>query len=327
MAYELGDVDGACYLAMEFIRGPTLLDLLRRAQRAKRQLSVQSTLTIARCVAAALEHVHQLRDVDGEPLHVIHRDVTPQNTLIGYDGTVKLIDFGIVQARVQTHETAAGVVKGKFSYLAPEQIDPHSPVDHRTDLFSLGIMLHEALLGCVLFRGRTDRETIKRVLHAPIPSPSDERKEVPKSLSEVVLRALQRDPAQRYPTATALLADLEDVAQREGLGASLIHLRDEVRELCGSAQEYRIPTVATVDVEPELEDEAPTRPAERSGRRRHAKSSDAPARATQTGIAADDQLRYFLRQAGVVVPSPRPRRLQTTRHDVEFAELLATLER
>jgi serine/threonine protein kinase len=291
MAYELGDVGGAYYLAMEFIRGPTLLDLLRRAQRAKKKLSVQSTLTIARCVAAALEHVHGLRDVDGEPLSVIHRDVTPQNTLIGYDGTVKLIDFGIVQARVQTHETAAGVVKGKFSYLAPEQIQSNDPVDHRADLFSMGVMLHEALLGSVLFRGRTDRETIKRVLHAPIPSPTDIRKEIPESLSQVVLRALQRDPANRYPSATALLADLEHVAQSEGLGASLIHLRDEVRELCGSPLEYRVPTVA------------------------------------RTGIAADDDLRYFLSQAGVVVPSPRPRRLRTTRHDVEFAELLATLER
>jgi len=321
MAYELGEVDGIYYLAMEFIRGPTLLDLLRRAHRANTALSVQSALTVARKVAAALEHTHGLRDVDGRPLQVIHRDVTPQNTLIGYDGTVKLIDFGIVQSAIQTHKTAVGIVKGKFSYLAPEQIsrrDTREKIDHRADLFSLGVMMHEALLGRVLFRGRTDRDTIKRVLRAPIPVPSDIRREIPESLSRVVLRALQRDPARRYPSATALLADLEHVAATEGLDSSVLGLRGEVRTLCGSPQRYHIPAL------PREQARGKARPAPK---RRAAAGSQPPPPPGATGIAADADLRYFLRQAGVVVPSKRPRRLRTTCTDVEFTELLATLER
>ncbi len=309
MAYELGQIGATHYLAMEFIRGPTLLDLLRVAHRRGGKLSVRSAVTIARAVAAALDHAHTLRDVDGEPLDIIHRDVTPQNTIVGYDGTIKLIDFGIAQATVQSHRTATGVVKGKFSYLAPEQFDRKSKVDQRSDLFSLGVMLHESLLGQVLFRAKTDRETIRRVLRGPIPDPSKLRKQVPASLGRVVLRALARNPDERYPTAAGLLGDLEYVAEREGLGVSVLQLREEVRALYGSPEQFVIPAITQVDsIDIDFD--------EITG------ASNTPATA---GIAADSDLRYFLARAGVVVPSKRPRRLRTTTTDVEFSELLARL--
>ena len=311
MAYELGQIGDAHFLAMEFIRGPTLLDLLRAAHRRGRKLSVRSAVTIARGVAAALEHAHALCDVDGEPLAIIHRDVTPQNIIVGYNGTIKLIDFGIAQAAVQSHKTATGVVKGKFSYLAPEQVDRKSKVDQRSDLFSLGVMLHESLLGRVLFRAKTDRETIKRVLRGPIPDPSKLRTDVPTSLGRVVLRALARDPDERYPTAAGLLGDLEFVAEREGLGLSILQLREEVRTLCGAPEDFSIPAITQVDSThidfDVVSDDA-----------------DTP---TDAGIAGDPDLRYFLARAGVVVPSRRPHRLRTTTTDVEFSDLLARLER
>jgi serine/threonine protein kinase len=340
LAYELGQIEGVHYLAMEFIRGPTLLDLLRGANRLGRAISVRSALTIARAVAAALEHAHGLRDVDGAPLHVIHRDVTPQNTLIAYDGTVKLIDFGIAQASVQLHQTATGVVKGKFSYLAPEQIHRNAPIDQRSDLFSLGVMMHEALCGRVLFRGRTDRDTIQRVLSAPIASPTEVRPSVPASLSAVVLRALARQPGDRYPSATALLEALEDVADREQLGASVVKLRDEVYDLCGSPQEYRLPTLtataagdggndAGIDVDFDDTDamQAVSDEALGDGAGDPPTYVETPPLERLTGLAADADLRYYLAKAGVVVPSQRGRRLRTTRTDVEFSELLASLER
>ncbi len=310
MAYELGQVGDEHYLAMEFIRGPTLLDLLRAAHRRGGRLSVRSAVTIARAIAAALDHAHTLQDVDGQPLDIIHRDVTPQNTIVGYDGSIKLIDFGIARAAVQSHQTAAGVIKGKFSYLAPEQIDQSSKADQRSDLFSLGVMLHESLLGHVLFRAKTDRETIKRVLRGPIPDPSKVRKEVPASLGRVVLRALARDPDQRYPTAAGLLGDLEYVAEREGLGVSVLKLREEVRKLWGTPEQFAIPAITPVD-SIDIDFDEPT------------SASDTP---TDAGIAADADLRYFLARAGVVVPSNRPRRLRTTMTDIDFSELLARLD-
>jgi serine/threonine-protein kinase len=325
MAYELGEIDSALYLAMEFIRGPTLLDILRNAYNARKPLSVRSCVTIARAVAAALDHAHTLRDVNGEPLHIIHRDVTPQNTLVCYDGSIKLIDFGIAQARIQSHETAAGVVKGKFSYLAPEQIDPAGVIDQRADLFSLGVMMHESLLGRVLFRGRTDRETIKRVLKAPIPDPAAKRPEVPADLAKVVLRALARNPVNRYRSAAALLADLEAVADRENLGVSLTELREEVRALCGPPQQFKIPTID--DGEAPIERSRRMKTVQSPARRADGSEPTPEPTPSPTGLAADEDLRYFLARAGVVVPSPRPRRLSTTRTEVEFAELLATLER
>ncbi len=323
-AYELGTIDGVYYLAMEFIRGPTVLDLLRRAQVRRTALSVQSCVTIARAVCAALEHVHELCDVDGKPLRVIHRDVTPQNTLVAYDGTVRLIDFGIAQAAVQTHTTAAGVVKGKFSYLAPEQITRDRPVDHRADLFSLGIMFHEALCGRVLFRGRTDRETVQNVLGAQVPSPTRLRPAVPEAISRVVLRALERHPDDRYPDATAMLRALETAASAAHLDASLVSLRGELRDLCGSPQEYVLPALESVEIDmnEDEEDDDPiteTMPRDPRGRALPVSPTHAP--------GGDDDLHYFLSRAGVVVPSKRARRLRTTRTDVEFAELLATLER
>ena len=212
---------------------------------------------------------------------------------------------------MQSHKTATGVVKGKFSYLAPEQVDRKSKVDQRSDLFSLGVMLHESLLGRVLFRAKTDRETIKRVLRGPIPDPSKLRTDVPTSLGRVVLRALARDPDERYPTAAGLLGDLEFVAEREGLGLSILQLREEVRTLCGAPEDFSIPAITQVDSThidfDVVSDDA-----------------DTP---TDAGIAGDPDLRYFLARAGVVVPSRRPHRLRTTTTDVEFSDLLARLER
>jgi serine/threonine protein kinase len=320
-AYELGVIDDRHYLAMEFIRGPTLLDLLRCAYHRGEPLAVRNALTVARAVAAALEHAHGLCDVDGAPLKIIHRDVNPQNVIVGYDGTVKLIDFGIANATVQAHETAAGVVKGKFSYLAPEQIRGRGqvPIDQRADLFSLGVLMHETLLGRVLFRAATDRETVQRVLRLPIPNPSEQRPEVPAELSRVVLRALERDPDRRYANATELLQALEQVGEARGLGVSLVQLRQEVQALVGRAHDYKLATIEDIEVEDahnlvvashDVTTERPSRAATPVGRR-----------------IGDADLDYFLAQAGVVLPNRRPQRLRTTRTDVEFSELLASLDR
>lgn len=232
---DAGRVDGMDYLAMEFIQGHTMLEMLRAAIRLRRWITPTTVVSVGVHVAAALEHVHGLRDVDGSLLNVIHRDVTPQNIMLTSAGSVKLIDFGIVRSAVQTHRTKAGVIKGKFSYMAPEQLAEVPLIDQRADIFSLGIVLHEALCGRSLFRAATDFATCERVLAAPIPDPSEVRSDVPRELAALVLKALSRDPARRFQTATDMLSALEYVAERCHLAPSVVRLRDEMTQLCGEA--------------------------------------------------------------------------------------------
>jgi serine/threonine protein kinase len=315
-AYELGEVDGCHYLALEYIHGHTLLDVIRAAALGRRPLAVASAMQVAVGVAAALEHAHGLRDVDGRPLKVVHRDVTPQNVMLSVSGAVKLIDFGIVRSSMQTHRTESGVVKGKFSYMAPETLDGQIELDHRADIFALGIVMHETLTGRSLFRGYDDKDTVERVRSMVVPDLTRLRSDVPPALSAVALRALERDPARRYQTATDMLHALERVAETCHIHHSMTRLRDEVLERCGvpplpsltpdsvgATEEPRARTVEDVEA---VEPEAPTAPV------------------VDEKLERDPTLAYFLRQAGAL---PGPPRAATTQSDAELSELLAALER
>ncbi len=232
-AYEMGAVDGSHYLCLEYIHGHTLLDVVRAGAKTDRPLSIETAVHVGVCVAAALEHAHGLRDLDGQSLCVVHRDVTPQNVMISVSGSVKLIDFGIVRSAVQTHRTASGVVKGKFSYMAPESLASSREFDHRADLFTLGIVLHETLTGRSLFRGVTDNDTLRRVRTMPVPDVTRLRPDVPAGLAGVIARALERDPDRRFQSATDFLQALEQVAEQAHIHRSVTRLRDEVLDRCG----------------------------------------------------------------------------------------------
>ncbi len=268
-AFELAELQGLPCLILEYIRGHTLLVLLRRALRRQRLLSLPSVMTIAISIAAALEHVHALRDVYGNSLRVIHRDVTPQNVMIGADGVVKLIDFGIARSTLQTHQTMVGVIKGKYAYMAPEQLLGDGRLDQRADVFSLGVVLHECLCGRPLFAGSSDLDTCERVRHAVIADPRAVRADVPRELAALVLQALERDPAQRLASAAALLEGLEHIAERHNLAPSLTRLRSELTLLCGPAR--AAPT------------ELPAAPRPR---------------VATSATARDPQLAYYLQRAG-----------------------------
>ena len=283
---DAGRIDGVDFLAMEYIQGHTLLEALRSAIRLRRWIAPSTVMTVGIAIAAALEHVHGLRDVDGTPLNVVHRDVTPQNIMLSSAGSVKLIDFGIVRSAVQTHRTQAGILKGKFSYMAPEQLDESPVIDHRADIFSLGIVLHEVLCGRSLFRAATDFATCERVLSAPIADPSELRAEVPKELAALVLKALARDPDRRFQTATDLLSALESVAERCHLAPSLVRLRDEMAQLCGEASAPALDLDALAQLPG---GSAPKRP-------RTAEIDPAPAGTGNSGLSKDPLLMYFLKQ-------------------------------
>ena len=336
-AYDMGVVDGCHYLALEFIHGHTLLDVVRAAALARRPLAVSSAVHIGVGIAAALEHAHGLRDVDGRPLRVVHRDVTPQNVMLSLSGAVKLIDFGIVRSSVQTHRTESGVVKGKFSYMAPEALDGVTRLDHRADLFSLGVVLHETLTGRSLFRGDTDHETLERVRSLEVPDLSRVRSDVPPPLAAVVRRALERDPARRYQSATDLLRALEDVAERCQIHHSMTRLRDEVLDRCGVPRLPPLPAevramltgagdagaTAAAASAPAAEaaiEEPPTTLAR--------STTDEGEPAPRERFSRDPRLAYYLRQAGALPdsPAPAPSRRGATHSDPELSALLAALE-
>jgi serine/threonine-protein kinase len=211
--FEVADHEGTPFLAMEWIEGESLHALLTATARRRTITPAMAVSLVAR-VAAGLHIAHGLCDDDGKLLGVVHRDVSPHNILMSTDGAVKLVDFGVAKARGRLAETtSAGQLKGKFGYMSPEQATD-KPVDRRSDIFSLGIVLFELTTGRRLFRGRNDAETLRQVTSAEIPSPSLIVKNYPSRLERIVLKALERDPMRRYQSAVALQHDLEAYLER-----------------------------------------------------------------------------------------------------------------
>jgi tetratricopeptide (TPR) repeat protein/tRNA A-37 threonylcarbamoyl transferase component Bud32 len=214
-ALDLGATDGRHFIAMEFLEGQTLARLLRRVARREGPLPVGLILHIASEVLDGLHHAHELTDFDGSPLGIVHRDVTPGNIVITYEGVVKLLDFGVAKSATQMVETEPDVRKGKFAYLSPEQIEGR--IDRRSDLFSLGVILWEALAKQRLFDAESPARTIKKIESGPIPPLTSVCPELPSGLAAVVAKALKRNAAARYQTAQEMRAALEAIAVRDGL--------------------------------------------------------------------------------------------------------------
>jgi serine/threonine protein kinase len=218
---DLGEQDDVVFLAMELVEGATLAQLLgwgaAGEPEALTRLPPGIVARIVAEMAAGLHAAHELTDEGGTPLHLVHRDVSPQNILVSLDGVAKIADFGIAKAfGRRTAETEAGQVKGKWSYLSPEQIR-REPLDRRSDVFSAGIVLWEALAGRRLFRGEDVLDTVERVKGAPIPDPCAIAPDVPAGLAQVALKALERDPVRRFQTAAELSDALEEAARGAGV--------------------------------------------------------------------------------------------------------------
>jgi serine/threonine-protein kinase len=197
---ELGEAEGTYFLVMEYVHGCSLSLLVRALARRKRMLAPDVATHIAMKVADGLHAAHETRGDKGELLGVVHRDVSPQNVLISYQGHVKLIDFGIAKAAGRSQQTEAGSIKGKFRYMAPEQAWGRS-VDRRSDVFALGIVLWELLTGRPLFEAENDLLVLEKVRHPRVEPPSVYAPHVPPELDAVVLSALAEDPAARPATA------------------------------------------------------------------------------------------------------------------------------
>jgi serine/threonine protein kinase len=216
--YEVGEQLGSHYLVMEFIHGGDLGAILRCSR--ERRLRPAHAALIASRVAAALHHAHNLKSLRGEPLKIVHRDISPQNIRISDEGIVKVLDFGIAKASSNLDTTKTGFLKGKFPYISPEQAQG-KPLDGRADLFSLGVVLFEMLTYRHLFRRETDMATLEALLYSRVPPPSAYADEpVSPELDRIVARLLERDPARRYQTARELEGDLEDYLRRDSATAA-----------------------------------------------------------------------------------------------------------
>jgi serine/threonine protein kinase len=203
---DVGRIEGRYFIAMEYIGGKDLTQVLRRCQEENKRIPVPHAVFIAARIAEGLHHAHTLVGEDGRPLNIVNRDVSPSNVRISYDGEVKMLDFGIAQALMK-FTSEIGVLKGKFSYMSPEQIRG-MPVDARTDIFSTGIILHEMLTTEKLFRGDTEFALMEKVRKADVPPPSRFNRRVTPELDAIVLKALARDVADRYQSGAQLAADL-----------------------------------------------------------------------------------------------------------------------
>ena len=209
---EVGHDEDGYFLAMEAVPGKTLSAILRRAARRKRPLGQADAAFIVGRAAAALGYAHALTDADGHPLNIVHRDVSPENILVSFEGAVKVIDFGIASAHGRRSETLVGGLKGKVEYMSPEQA-AGAPVDRRSDVFSLGIVLWEALSGRRLFRRETDLAVMRAISDDPIPRPSGPRPIAPR-LERIVMTALERAPEDRFADAHEMALLLERHAFR-----------------------------------------------------------------------------------------------------------------
>ncbi|MEZ4363519.1 MAG: serine/threonine-protein kinase [Kofleriaceae bacterium] len=224
---DVGEIDGRHYIAMEYLAGRDLTQVLRRCQETNQRIPIPHAIYIAARIAEGLHFAHTLLDQDGRPLNIVNRDVSPSNVRLGYDGDVKLLDFGIAQA-LMTFTSEIGILKGKFSYMSPEQIRG-MPVDARTDVFSAGIILHEMLTTQKLFRGDTEFALMEKVRKAEVPAPSGINRRVIAELDAITLRALARDVGDRYQTAAELSADLDNLLA--GYRFAPNELRQFVRQL------------------------------------------------------------------------------------------------
>lgn len=205
--FEVGEDDGLFFMGVELVSGQSLNELITAASRAHEPLEPRLYLSIVAKVCDALQAAHILTATDGSPLHLVHRDISPSNILISYNGFIKLIDFGIAFAKGRLATTRSGVVKGKCGYLAPEQLR-NDPVDRRMDLFSLGVVLYDLATGRHPFPGDSEAEQINRLLNDEPPSPRLINPKIEPALERTIIKALAKDPGRRHQSAEELGLEL-----------------------------------------------------------------------------------------------------------------------
>ena len=210
---------GECFFAMEYVHGPDLAEVLRTLKDSGGSIPISHALTLAAGICAGLEHAHEQRDETGQPLGIVHRDVSPSNVMIAHDGTIKIMDFGVAKALALTSFTQAGTRKGKLSYMSPEQAVA-DPVDRRTDVFAIGAVLFELTTMQRMLGGDNELAVMHKLLFRERPKPSEIKAGYPIELEKIVLKAVAQSPADRFQTAGAMQQSIEDFARRNNIRLS-----------------------------------------------------------------------------------------------------------
>ena len=245
--FDLKKEDSTYYIAMEFIDGKDLYQLLVRCAELDIQIPIDVAIFIAMEMSAGLNYAHAQKDNYGRPLNVVHRDISPQNILLSYDGEVKVVDFGIAKASQRSKETESGVIKGKFFYMSPEQAWGH-PIDGRTDIFSTGICLYEMITGEMLYTEDKALVLLDKVRRAEIPDMKARRPDVPDELVRIALKALARDRDKRYALAEDMQRSLTAFLYTRWPDFSRRRLVDFMREVFGD-QRFVLPLPVQTDAE------------------------------------------------------------------------------
>lgn len=271
---EVGEADGEYFIAMEYLDGQPLNRILHRLRQLPRGQEARHEAIALRIVAdalAGLHYAHELADYDGTPLNVVHRDASPHNIFVTYDGHTKVVDFGIAKAATRSVNTSTGVLKGKISYMAPEQARC-KPLDRRADIFVIGIVLWEILAGRKMWKGLEDMAIINNIFSHEIPTAAQARSGIPPELARIVDGALAYEVDDRYPTAADLRADLlgylEQAGQRistEEIGALVAHLFSDRRAHLQAVIDGQIKRLRTMGGAPLLDVNSYPPPSGRSG--------------------------------------------------------------
>jgi serine/threonine protein kinase len=293
--FDLGKVDDSYFIALEYVHGRDLRAIFDHLRQTDNAMPMSQACFIVMQVCEGLDYAHNKRDAQGRELNLVHRDVSPQNVLIGYDGEIKLVDFGIAKAAGKASKTQAGILKGKFGYMSPEQVRG-LPVDRRSDIFSLGIVLYELLTGERLFVGESDFSTLEKVRNVEILPPSSFNKKIPAELERIALKALAKDVEDRYQNAIDLHDDLQaflysvgEFYSRKDLSAWMKRIfAEELAEENAKLERYQQydrldePTPAPPKSRPGVA-------AVRAGARNGSGSGPNPVAAAQEGLQWDDE--------------------------------------
>jgi serine/threonine protein kinase len=235
--FDMGKAGGTYFIAMEYIQGENLRAIVKTSRKAGRILPVEHAVKIISQSAEGLYYAHAKTDMSGNPLHIVHRDISPQNIMVSFDGVVKVVDFGIAKAATQYQETRAGVLKGKYSYMSPEQCTGQ-PVDARSDIFALGIVLWELATGMRLFKQSSELMILKEITEGVVPPPRQVNQHVPAELEAIILKALARNREHRFPDALHMHLALEEFLKNQGLTSSTVHLSAFMRDLFPDRLEF-----------------------------------------------------------------------------------------
>jgi serine/threonine-protein kinase len=228
--YDLGRISDSYFIAMEYIFGRDMRRIIPKADGMGIPFPMVYALKIASSVCEGLYYAHQKTDMYGNALHIVHRDITPENIFVSFDGTVKILDFGIAKAANQVEQTRAGEIKGKLSYMSPEQCTG-KVLDHRSDIFSLGVVLYEWITGFKLFTGESEVAILKSITDGKIYPPSYFKADVPEAVEHILMKALDKDREKRYQTAWDMQYDLDQFLSQYEFTPSNIHLANFLKQL------------------------------------------------------------------------------------------------